>query len=340
MLLNTLLLLLVSQARSHQNPAVFSAKTESLKETAGKIGASPSELADYRQRLQDLESLAKAGKPELALYRLRDVSIDLDSSKYAVDKASSSMGRVVFDAEWKSLGRTVSQELALFEPAKLKPLPQLNRALTQYAASQAHNYWESGRLMGYNASLGDGLAYMGMAPASLEFARVSVASGGSTSTPHYSARTTGLLHKLDAEILAAHAGATDANRRQFIGINQAFKLAVDLDKKGWYDGALLASCEAILALSNLSPAPTQSEVAAKLKAAEEVKSTREDQSLRALFIQLAETEMAAGKANSLKHAAAITDRILPLLAADDVPLPVPSLPKAAVRVTLVRWPYT
>jgi hypothetical protein len=124
-------------------------------------------------------------------------------------------------------------------------------------------------------------------------------------------------------------------------MNAAVKTARELDASGLFAGAAYEYLRAVEGLAVLEGSPGEADVRAEVAAARAtLTASARDDSLGLLFVERAEAGLAEGAAAGAASAAAIVRSVLPAYRAlAEAPAPSPA-DRAAVTVTLVRWPYT
>jgi hypothetical protein len=140
--------------------------------------------------------------------------------------------------------------------------------------------------------------------------------------------------------------------RDFIRANAALKLATELDAAGLRYGALLAWLKAVRVLGEIEAGvPAAADRPAIESALAEAHATlagsSRDESIALVLVEAAQGAIAASTdaastGEALRAGRAVLDRALPAYrAALDPPAARTAAATApAVRVTLVRWPYT
>jgi hypothetical protein len=321
------------------HPTSLEQRVSELEGVIPQAGLSAGDAKGYRDALKLVREDLAAGRKVLALYHLRDASAELDAYRYLQAKtALVKGGRSAFDVEWTQVGQTVLPGDREVE-ASWSTMPQASRAMAQYAALQSESYYRSGRLYGYEAGIGDGLFYVGLSRGMLDYANLCKGLSGAAAPGKPVLGLEYDLDRLDREIVAALKRIAPERRNDLIPVNAAFKLAKDLNRRGWNDGALLAYMESLAALSEVAPVSETSEaITAKLAICQRQLAVTKDHSLGDLFLQIAHRDLGSGS-KRLPKATLMVDRILPILLRTSPPPRVAARP-AKVRVTLVRWPFT
>lgn len=294
-------------------------RLQSLKLSDEERGQRAALLSSIRQNLE-------AGQLYLGLYRLQSVWAEVAAQDYAASKAElQQQGTAAFEKEWQRLGLELSEKekrLATTLSGRPSAAAAALVALAETSLTQVRPYYQSGRLYGLNTTIRDGLYYMGLAPALLDFAilcrELSLEGQGKPLK----------LRSLKQELVKLEALVVDSYRRldssdsqpQFIRLNSTLKMAVELDGEGRYAGALLKYLEATLLLNLLSAPQMSAQDLPRLNQESRLMESRlksaGDNSIALIYLEMARgaiEEGARGRpdAERLKRAAVIIDRVLP-----------------------------
>ncbi len=315
-----------------------------LKAEIPKLKVSKDDATDLQDQLSLVQQDVEAGRDLLGLYHLLDAEPDLASDRYfAAKSAVAASGRKGFDREWAAVGRAMrprTQRLSAAFPS----MSAANRTLVQVATIQSGTYWDSGRLYGYNTTLENGLAYVGLAQGMLGYAEFcSRVPQAKPETPAVFGLG-GDLHVLDRDILTALEKVSEKDRGRLIQVNASYKLAMDLNKRGWHEGALLAYARSARALANTPGVSGQPLAATEIREglAKQLATlgNRASGSLPKLYTEMINLDLADGSPGGARRAAVVVNKVFPILARTSEPRIAVAAKKAKVRVTLVRWPYT
>lgn len=262
-------------------------------------------------------------------------------------------------AAWRDADADLTADEARLRKGGWRGSPAAIRALGESASGQARHLYRAARDYALADGPASGLYNVGEARAALDFAnfcrglRFVAASPGATSAaaPRSVAPE---LAALEAKVLAVYAPPKSIdNHVDFIRIHSALKHAGELDAAGLRFGALHAYLRARRAFDVLEAGwagrPTP-EVAA-LRAPRDRDAARlgtpgRDDSIGTLFLQQADSLIeraptATDPATDARSAATLLDDVVPAYFAALQPAPAVTPPRAdALRVTLVRWPYT
>lgn len=317
------LVCLPAAARAQEASEQLLGAVAQLEKTLATLKLPEDETRQRAGELRDVGEQARAGRLRLALYRLQSLWTLTAARAYLGAKAGV-QSREAFEAEWKRLGAEMDERERRLTALPAGDSALLARALAEAARGQARPYYQSGRLYGLNTTVPDGLFYLGLAPAHLDFAVFSRALrlGPAGALP----RTRPLdaeLARAEAETLEAYrraeAEAGQANQQQqlFNGVNSTLKLAGELNRAGLHAGALHKYLDALLLLGRaVSATPTPGEAARlRARAAESERrltDPKADHSLGLLYLESAQAALAGQPdAEALKRAAVVFDRVLP-----------------------------
>lgn len=289
------------------------------------------------------------GRRLLALQRLAPAREQLSAWTYVQARPADTRKQLAdFEAEWTRMGGVLRDDLRAPAPDGLAGVrPAAVRALGEAALPQVRIYYEASVEYGRNTMPDYGLFYLGAAQAQREFtALCRTLSAASPLAPPALRGLRGEIDALEAELLALYRPPASIDKhREFIGASATLKEARELDASGLRYGALLRYLQASLRLAPLRPPSPAAEGAALGKQLRELdarlSATGVDHSLGRLFVEAAETELAADTPPSGPASApAIADDVLPRYFAALEPAKPEPPREARVTVTLVRWPYT
>jgi len=317
------MLCLPAAARAQAGPEQLLAAVAQLEKTLATLKLSEDEARQRAAELRDVGEQARAGRLRLALYRLHGPWTMTAARAYVAAKAGVE-GREAFEAEWKRLGAEMDERERRLAALAAADSTLLARAMAEAAQGQARPYYQSGRLYGLNTTVPDGLIYLGLAPAQLDFAIFSrgLRLGPAAGAPRL--RPLGPeLARAEAETLEAYrraeAAAGQANQQQplFNGVNSTLKLAGELNRAGLHAGALHKYLDAVLMLGRAVAAPPDADELPRLqaRAREYEKRLRDagaDHSLGLLYLESAQASLAAAPdPEALRRAAVVFERVLP-----------------------------
>lgn len=309
-------------ARAQTAAEQLSAAAADLEKTVAAAKLSEAEAKQRADELRDVREEVAAGRLHLALYRLQTPWLLTAGQTYLASKADVKSTEA-FEAEWKRLGGELGAKERRLASAAEGETPLAARALAEASSGQARPYYQSGRLYGLNTTVGDGLYYLGLAPAQLDFALfchgLRLREGGRAPRLR---PLRAELSRLEAETLAAYrraeAAAAPSNQQQprFNLLNSTLKLAGELDAAGLHAGALLKYLEAQLYLGLVAAPQTAADAGPGLKDKSDALGKRlrgggTDHSLGLIFWESAQEALAGSEAEAHRRAAVIFERVLP-----------------------------
>jgi hypothetical protein len=292
----------------------------------------------------------EANRRLLALQRLGSARGYLEAWSYLSSlTAAQRKDEAVLESEWKRVGKELAADLAPVRAEDFANLrPAALRGMAEAAAMQLRAYYEASLLYGRADGPESGLIYLGLARAQRDlvalYRTASSAAGGSRSVPALVPR----IDDLQGEVLAAYRPPASLEKHSdFIGVSSALKEARELETAGLRDGALLRYLQAAQRFAMLrlgsAPAPADERSGLARRLGEETARPARggDDSYRQLFLEAAAADLASPASGERPlRAAAVLDDVLPRYAAALQPASAPAPVKAALAVTLVRWPYT
>jgi len=280
----------------------------------------------------------RAGRLWVALERIRDAAREA-----AVQESRDA--RVGFDAEWT---RT-SGELRRRDSSRTSwgNAAAAARALGEAAEGTALPLADASRAYAGVTNVEAGRYYLADALAASDFGAFCRALPGAAGPAPSFRSIAPELARLQERLDAAFVPPRSIDRHaEFIRLNAAVKTARELDAGGRYAGARYEYLDALQRLGLLlgdaaDTGGTADSVRAKLEAQRSaLGSSGRDDSLGTLFLERAESALAAGGPGGIAAASVIASSVLPAYAAAFGPSSAPPAADAAVTVTLVRWPYT
>lgn len=277
-----------------------------------------SALAAIRQNLQ-------TGNLYLALYRLQPLWAELSAQSYAASQAGiEAKGAEAFEQEWQRMKGEIEEKEKRLAAMPAAGSSAAIEALIESSLTQVRPYHQSGRLYGLNTTIANGLFYLGLAPAYLDFALFCRGLKLYESAKTLKHRPLAPeLEKLEASILESYKRMDSSESQpQFIRLNSNLKMAVELEREGRTRGALLKYLETLLFL-HLVPAQPQvdaKELTRLVEAARalelRLKSGAEDNSIAQIFFESAGSALddaRRGKTDEerLRRARVLLDKVLP-----------------------------
>jgi hypothetical protein len=280
-----------------------------------------------RQCLSDIavaKSTRSSGYLYLSLYRLRPCLLELETQRYLKTKAGiEKAGLVAFEEEWRRLGTELDEREKLLDRGRSQRSAALILALVESAKIQIRPYYRSGRLYGLNTTIPDGLYYLGLAPANLDFALLCQQLQIVRTKPLIR------LRSLDPELTKIEIETIQSYRRNSAGslqprynlINSTLKLASELNQAAMYAGALQTYLEAALDLGLVAAPYVDAKLLSQLRVRNKsferrLKDGSVDHSIGLLYWEMAQSALdqatsGSSNENELKRAAVIVHEVLP-----------------------------
>lgn len=354
--------LVVSAAGS---PFVEAAKATSIAPEVARLRsilAAPPDNDDFKQMapslneaLDRIDGHQKDGRIYAAVDAIEYVRTTLEALAFMAREASKDGGQLTaFEARWKATGPELGRDENKYERETWSRTPAAVRAVAESAFGRSRHLYQAALAYAEVTSPGAGYYYVGESRSSLGSALYVRSLGLSTDKTPVSARSLAPeIAALSKRIEAAYKPPLSIDRhRDFIRTNASVKLASELDGAGLYHGALLAYVKAVRTLGEIEGAiPPETEKAVIQRALADAHKTlveaKRDESIGLVLVEAAQGGI-AGAANAtaegeaLRAARMVLDRALPAYrTALEPPAPAQRVAEAAaVRVTLVRWPYT
>ena len=304
------------------------------------------------------EEAMNDGRWYLALQRLAPARANLAAQVYMDEiPAKTRTDMAAFEAEWASLGKTLSKDLGTPSPQALAGVtPAAVRAVGEAALPQVRVFYDASLDYGHNTMADAGFFYLASARAQKDFvefcrslSRPASLSASAAHGVHEPALRSiaGEIDALEGDLLTLYRPPASIERhKEFIVASSTLKEARELDGWGLRYGALLRYLQAAMRIDALrTPAPDLAAPALGARLAElqgKMDAGGRDDSIGRIFLESAQGDVAHAEAGKKPEvAAAVATDVLPrYFAALEPPKPRPAKPPAAVTVTLVRWPYT
>jgi hypothetical protein len=300
-----------------------------------------------------VESAMRDGRRLLALQRLAAVAPNLESAEYVASlPPEARKSDAAFETAWKNAGRELAVALRPPSPTAFEGVaPAAVRAVGEASLAQVRVFYDASLEYERNTMPDAGYFYLGLAKAQSDFAELcrSLSRPAGLRPPPLQGLASG-IDALEGELLSAYRPPASIDKHSdFIAASAALKEARELQSAGLAYGAALRYLQAALRaapLTGKSPAMTTQEAVRKLAEVEPRLAEREggvDQSLGRLFLEAAQSDLAAASASNEPpvQASAIVTSVLPrYFVALEPPRAAAARPAPDVTVTLVRWPYT
>jgi hypothetical protein len=312
--------LLVLPLQSPAQEKSISAAADRLKQTLEKISPYPDDKPALVELLGSSEEALRTGRLLLSLYRLQSAWVRISGAEFRARYASVKT-RPAYEKEWRRSSREIAaMERKLDSPAANR-LPAVVRAFSQSSRLQSRPYYRSGRLYGFETTLDLGFYYMGVAMGCNDFALFCRQLSFEEAPPSLKFRAvTAELDALEAEVLNAFEKADLKSQSGFIPVNATLKLAGELNKAKWFEGATQKYLETWMLFAVLTMAQPDEARIPEIKheiesARARLKASAADQSIGLLYVEMAEGAMAqfdeGKRVENLKRAAAIVEKVLP-----------------------------
>ena len=267
-------------------------------------------------QLRSIDEASQSGNLFQAMYQLQHVRIELMTEAYLKSKSEVEKGgAAAFEVEWKRLGRELTAREKQLVIRGNAQLPAAVRALAESSLTQVQPYYQSGLLYGRNTTIGDGLYYLGLARANLDFALFCQQLKFEQPKPAPKLRPIQVpLEALEAAAIKAFQDPSNATKqRRFIEINSTLKMARELQAERRYAGALKTYLDALLAFGTVKMALPNAETTTQLrKRAEELRArlttAASDQTIGLIYLELA---LSAKSEAEMKRAAVIVEQVVP-----------------------------
>jgi hypothetical protein len=268
-------------------------------------------------RLAEAEAAAKANRLLLALVRLYGPWSESQAFTYVkAHTGTATASQAAFEREWRRVGRDIAARERRLDAPPGRTTPAAVLGLAQTLRYQSHPFYDSSRLYGLNTTFGDGLVYMGLASSGIDYAlfcRELTFPAGKTPprVPSLAAEIT----RLEALVIQGYQAAEDKDRRRYLELNASLKLAGELDRQGWREGALYKVLGAVRELGLLGARPDAAPSVEALReraaqASARLSSGTVDHSIGQLFLEMAETALEA-EPSKTAEAAVVLDTVLP-----------------------------
>jgi hypothetical protein len=296
----------------------------------------------------------KAGHLYVALEQLERASTILAGGQATLHQPGDQQDAADdFESQW----RRTDAELKTFEQryseSDKTPAPLAILAMAQTDWVRMRVLYNAGRGFADATSPSEGFFYLGQAKGSAAFAEFC------RSLKFLKVHAPPSLHSLGPEIRLLEEKIMTVykpphsieHHAEFVRLHSALKEAGDLESAHLYAGALYKYLDALQLFAALeSPAPGSDradDLQERLsQARERLANANTDQSIAQTFVERADLALDAGSSEAdrvkgMQTAQAILDLVLPAYSAaleKEQPLAAP--PAHAIKVTLVRWPYT
>jgi hypothetical protein len=325
-------LLAVAQPATGQDIAAESARVRAL-----VVARVPNDQqAALVQRLDRADAALKAGRTYQALY-LMEAAYE-GAAAHAFASASGVTSPNAFLAKWTQLGPPKPRS------KNTGRMPAAIKALADVAEHRGPITYQASRPYAEDSDVASGLYYLGESRAVMEFAAFvrSVPSPAAGRRPAFRSIAPELA-AFDREMTTKYETMERAHHPTYIRASAALKQARVLNERGAFEAALF---EYLLSRYLFAPLRGQAEAEAtreRIDASRATLAAGQDHSIAHLLIQFAEEGLSSGNADLRRGASTVIEDSIPAYLAAIAPARSPTTTadaNAAVRITLVRWPFT
>jgi len=353
-------------ARQATTPAAREQMADELTRLRRVAAGLPVDDEIWKMLRPDVERLLAAADTEMAagrLYygaeRLGEARRAIMAMEYCVARPQAARDMEPFMTAWRDTDADMTAEEARLKAGGWRGSPAAIRALGEAALGQARPLYHAAREYAAADGPSSGLYNVGEARAALDFANfcrglrfepVTQAAAAATAPRSIASE----ISTLESKVRAAYVPPRSIdNHADFIRIHSTLKHAADLDAAGLRYGALHTYLKARRAFAVLEdgwagrPVPA----VAALRGPRDQDAARlaapgRDDSIGTLHLEAADSLIersapATDAATDARTAAAILEDVVPAYFAALEAAAAMAPPRAdALRVTLVRWPYT
>lgn len=310
------------QAQTPQEP--ISTEIARLKKILTALNLSGEDTQAYTKLLDRASATLQSGYFYLGLSYLQEAETNLISLEYLQANSNiEQQGIDSFEKEWQRLGGQLREGEKTLAANRFRQMPVFVKALVEISQNQIQPYYKSGRLFGLNTTIKDGLYYLGLSLANLNFAIY--CQQLNLSEPVSKAKALSLEPQLQqtetATVNAFQQADTAAKQQRFIPVNSTLKMAWELNRAGNFSGALFQYLNACQRLGIIE----EEEVTAQhfkalkmqsLSMRKRLSSNSIDHSIGLFYWQKAQRALQYDTADksdgeTLKQAAVIMEQVLP-----------------------------
>ena len=302
----------------------ITAATASLEKMLLALNISGDEGAQRATEIREARSNIAAGYLYLSLYILQPCWVELTTRNYVAGKTEiEKKGQAAFEEEWRRLGVELDEKEKSLKQGAQGRRPAALLALAESSQIQVRPYYQSGHLYGLNTTIGNGLYFLGLAPANADFALFCQQLRFAQTKPPLKLRSLEAeLAGLEADTLQSYRSPEASSRQpQYNRLNSNLKMAGELNRAAMYAGALHKYLESSLYLALINRLEVRPEELIRLNAQSEafgrqLKSDNADHSIGLLYWEMAQSALNQAEAgqpdeHALKRAAVIIDRVIP-----------------------------
>ena len=300
-----------------------------LEKVLSSLNLPESEAKRLGAEFEESKRALGAGHLFYGLYKLQAAWAEVQTREYLSAKSAIGQeGAGAFESEWKRLGLVLDEKEKQLAGDALRRGPAAVRALAESSLTQVRPYYKSGRLYGLNTTLNDGLYYLGLSPALLDYALFCQSLTFGRASPELKLAPLGdALAGLESETLRSFRRAeadgqyqqNDSRRLRYIRANVTLKMAAELNREQRTAGAFHKYLEAMLYLGLADDAPPGD--LPRLKSQSEAFAARlhdpkVDHSIGRLYWEMAQaalrrTEAGRTGGEEQQRASVILEKVLP-----------------------------
>jgi hypothetical protein len=294
-----------------------------------------------------------AGRLYLSLEAIGRATELIEGARFVAATATASQALPAFEAEWREASEALTAVDRSPDSRSWRRSRAAVRALSESAAGRIVPLLEGARGFAVATKPADGRFYIGQARGVAGFADFCASLEFQQKLARYPLRSMlPELHRLQEKTTAAFQPPRSIEQHaRFIALNSSLKLGFELDAAQSYAGSAYQYLEAVRHFGMLEAPPLDGPGQAGLKADLDAARARlaaseRDDSLAQIFLERAASQIAHAdgsepSADEWRSARVILDQVLPAYSAARLPAtPGEATTRRALRMTLVRWPYT
>lgn len=292
-----------------------------------------------------------AGQLYVSLEALRRAAGLIQGARFASEQEAAIGGKLpAFEAQWAEMARALTKDDGKAPWGRSRVAV---RALAETSRGRVMPLLEGARGFAVAKGPKDGLFYMGQAQGEAEFAALCASLEFGGKAGRYPLRSMlPELQQLQQKANAAFQPPRSVELHdRFIALNSSLKAGLELDAQESYAGSAYQYLDAVRHYGMLDAPPLDEPGQARVKedlaaARRRFDASERDESIARLFLERAASQVmhvdgSAPSADEWRSARVILDQVLPAYEAAP-PRGVTSARSGgrAIRMTLVRWPYT
>jgi len=299
-----------------------------------EAGVPADQQAALIQRLNRAEAASKAGRTYQAVYLL-EAAYD-GAAAFAFAASSGVKTPEAFVEKWTRLGPPKPRH------GRSERVPAVIEAIAKASEDRGPTTYLASRPFAEDAGVDAGLYYLGESYAAMDFAALVRSRSWPAPGRRPAFRSLALeLAALDREMTTKYETMERTSHPTYIRASAALKQARSLNDHGAFEGALFEYLLSRYLFAPLRGRPADA-TRERLDAVRASLSGGEDHSIAELFVQFAEEGLTSDDKDLRSGAAAVIDDVVPAYVAAIAPArpQTTSDNRAAVTITLVRWPFT